>query len=361
LPFTPLHMGAVLIVKPSLDHRISLISFGVAQIAMDLEPGIRMLVGADEVLHGVTHTILGTLIIAFAVVLLAPPIGLLILKRWNREARHYKQLWLVQAEVMTRGSVVAGALFGTLSHVALDSLIHHDIQPLFPFSRANPMLGLLSHDTVYLLCFLAAPLGAVVWVIVRWRSSRTIADGVPVRDPVNTPPGFWKIWVWDLRATWFCMLLVAALPGVLYGAAFFAILALVAALLLHVPRSRSRISKKSGYAQENLRRLSIAVLIPAVTLAYVFTIDKQIPKYATPIVKAIESFRAEEGHYPTTLEALRPGYLTEVPSVRTTVFQPQITYRVTDGKPHLSIPSANGDAFAAHEYDFNAKAWVHYQ
>lgn len=354
-------MGAVLIVKPSLDHRISLISFGVAQIAMDLEPGIRMLVGADEVLHGVTHTILGTLIIAFAVVLLAPPIGLLILKRWNREARHYKQLWLVQAEVMTRGSVVAGALFGTLSHVALDSLIHHDIQPLFPFSRANPMLGLLSHDTVYLLCFLAAPLGAVVWVIVRWRSSRTIADGVPVRDPVNTPPGFWKIWVWDLRATWFCMLLVAALPGVLYGAAFFAILALVAALLLHVPRSRSRISKKSGYAQENLRRLSIAVLIPAVTLAYVFTIDKQIPKYATPIVKAIESFRAEEGHYPTTLEALRPGYLTEVPSVRTTVFQPQITYRVTDGKPHLSIPSANGDAFAAHEYDFNAKAWVHYQ
>jgi hypothetical protein len=37
LPFTPLHMAAVLIVKPSLDQRVSLIAFGLAQIAMDLE------------------------------------------------------------------------------------------------------------------------------------------------------------------------------------------------------------------------------------------------------------------------------------------------------------------------------------
>lgn len=85
MPFTPLHMGAVLFVKPSLDHRISLIAFVLAQIAMDLEPGIRVLIGADEVLHGMIHTILGALIIAWAVVLVAPPIALLILKRWNRD------------------------------------------------------------------------------------------------------------------------------------------------------------------------------------------------------------------------------------------------------------------------------------
>lgn len=361
MPFTPLHMGAVLIVKPSLDQRISLIAFGLAQIAMDLEPGIRMLIGADGVLHGMTHTILGALIIAAAVVLMAPPIGLLILKRWNKEATYYKQKWLVQSGVMTRISVVTGALFGTLSHVALDSLIHQDIQPLFPFSRANPMLGLLSHDTVYLLCFLAVALGLIAWVIARWRSSRTLADRMPAHDPVSVSSGFWKTWTWDLRSTWFWMLLFAATPGVLYGASLFAILALVAALLLHVPRSRSRISNKGGSAKENLKRLSIAVLIPTVTLAYVFTVDKQIPKYAMPIVKAIESFRAEEGHYPPTLEALRPGYLVKVPSVRATVFQPQIRYRVTDGKPYLAIPSADGDAFAAHEYDFSANAWVHYQ
>lgn len=274
---------------------------------------------------------------------------------------HYKQQWLVQSEVMTRSSLVTGALFGTLSHVALDSLIHHDIQPLFPFSRANPLLGLISHDTVYLLCFLATALGAIAWGIERWKASRIRAEDKPAHEPVNASPGFWKAWVWDLRSTWFWMLLFTALPGVLYGAAFFSILGLVAALLLHVPSSVLRNSKKSGSAPRNLRRLSIAVLIPAVTLTYVFTLDKQIPNNAAPIVKAIESFHAEEGRYPITLEVLRPRYLTEMPSVRATVFQPPITYRLSDGKPYLTIPSANGDAFAVHEYDFGARMWVHYQ
>lgn len=162
-------MGAVLAVKPYLNHRISLIVFGIAQIAMDLEPGIRMLVGADDALHGITHTVLGAIFIAYCVVLVAPRVRLLIVRRWNKEAIHYKQQWLIQSEVLSRGSTVAGAMFGTLSHVALDSLVHHDIQPLFPFSRANPTLGLLSHDNVYLLCFLAAALGMIAWGIVRWR------------------------------------------------------------------------------------------------------------------------------------------------------------------------------------------------
>lgn len=361
MPFTPFHMGAILVVKPNLDHRISLIAFGLAQVAMDLEPGIRMLVGADDVLHGISHTILGAVIIGSAVVLAAPLVRLLILRRWNKEAMHYKQQWLVQSEVVPIGPVVAGALFGTLSHVALDSLIHHDIQPLFPFSRANPMLGLLSHDNVYLLCSVAAALGTIAWVIVRWCSRRTLADGIPAHHPVNTPPRFWKAWGWDLRSTWVWTLLFAVMPGVFYGAAIFSVLGLVAALLFGVPSVMWRISKKRGSAQENLGRLLIAVLIPVVMLAYVFTIDKEIPKNATPIVKAIESFHADAGHYPTTLEALGPKYLAEIPNVRATVFQPSITYHATDGKPYLSIRSASGDAFAVHEYDFSGKGWVHYR
>jgi hypothetical protein len=57
MPFTPFHMGAALIVKPGLNRNISVITFGLAQVAMDIEPGIGMLTGAD-VLHGPTHTLL---------------------------------------------------------------------------------------------------------------------------------------------------------------------------------------------------------------------------------------------------------------------------------------------------------------
>jgi hypothetical protein len=42
MPFTPFHMGAALIVKPVTDLRFSLLTFTVAQVAMDIEPGIAM-------------------------------------------------------------------------------------------------------------------------------------------------------------------------------------------------------------------------------------------------------------------------------------------------------------------------------
>ena len=64
-------MGAALIAKPGLNRNISVITFGIAQVAMDIEPGVGMLTGAD-VLHGPTHTILGALVIAYLVMLFAP-------------------------------------------------------------------------------------------------------------------------------------------------------------------------------------------------------------------------------------------------------------------------------------------------
>ena len=167
LPFTPFHMGAALIVKPGLNRNFSIITFGMAQIAMDLEPGIGMLTGAD-VLHGPTHTILGALVIACLVMLIAPSVCNFLQNRWNKEVIHYKQLWLVQSEALPKSAVISGAFFGTLSHVALDSLMHHDMHPLMPFSKANPLLGLVSHDGVYQLCAIAGVLGAVIWLAMKW-------------------------------------------------------------------------------------------------------------------------------------------------------------------------------------------------
>ena len=45
MPFTPFHMGAGVVGKAVLDGRISLINFGVAQVLIDIEPGVHMLFG----------------------------------------------------------------------------------------------------------------------------------------------------------------------------------------------------------------------------------------------------------------------------------------------------------------------------
>ena len=166
-------MGAALISKPGLNRNFSVITFGIAQVAMDIEPGVGMLTGAD-VLHGPTHTILGALVIAYLVTLIAPSICNYLLRRWNKEVTHHRLSWLVQPGI-SKTAMTVGAFFGSLSHVALDSLMHHDIRPFAPFSQANPLMGLVSHDALYQPCAIAGVAGAVTWVAMQWLGRHTQA------------------------------------------------------------------------------------------------------------------------------------------------------------------------------------------
>ena len=51
MPITPLHMGPALLGKAALDRRFSLIAFGMAQILMDIEPLLGLLLHWPR-LHG---------------------------------------------------------------------------------------------------------------------------------------------------------------------------------------------------------------------------------------------------------------------------------------------------------------------
>ena len=51
MPFTPFHMGAGLALKAMAGRHFSVLTFGMAQVAMDIEPLVGMLRGA-AVLHG---------------------------------------------------------------------------------------------------------------------------------------------------------------------------------------------------------------------------------------------------------------------------------------------------------------------
>ena len=86
-------MGAALMAKPGLNRNFSVITFGIAQVAMDIEPGVGMLTGS-VVLHGPSHTILGALVIAYLVMLIAPSICSYLLRRWNKEVILHKLPWL---------------------------------------------------------------------------------------------------------------------------------------------------------------------------------------------------------------------------------------------------------------------------
>ena len=171
MPFTPLHMGPGLAIKAIAGRRFSLLTFGTAQVAMDIEPLIGLLRGAD-VLHGPTHTYAAALVIAAIVASIAPLVCRLILRCWNRELFFCGLPWLLESDSFTLAPVIAGAYIGTLSHVLLDSIMHSDISPLAPWSNANGLLGLISIETLHLSCVGTGLLGVGIWLVVAWHKRR---------------------------------------------------------------------------------------------------------------------------------------------------------------------------------------------
>lgn len=165
MPFTPFHMGPALVIKAAAGRHFSVLVFGIAQMAMDIEPLAGIMRGSD-VLHGWTHTVLGATLIGSAVFLLAPPLCNRILRYWNRELKHHKLYRLCSPEPVTRLSAASGAFIGTYSHVLLDGIMHADMQPLRPWSVDNALLGLMSIDGLYLVCFISGLVGVMLWLIL---------------------------------------------------------------------------------------------------------------------------------------------------------------------------------------------------
>ncbi len=167
MPFTPFHMGVGLAAKAVGGRHFSVLTFGIAQVAMDIEPLIGML-RQSPVLHGPTHTYLGAGPIALVAAALTPWLCGPLLRRWNHEVVHYGMPWLQETVSWKPRVLVVSALAGTFSHVLLDSVMHLDIQPWAPWSDANGLYASLSLPTLHLLCTAGMVVGALGWVALRW-------------------------------------------------------------------------------------------------------------------------------------------------------------------------------------------------
>jgi hypothetical protein len=176
VPFTPFHMGPGLAIKAMAGRHFSVLTFGIAQVAIDIEPLIGIVRGS-AVLHGPTHTYLAALAIGAIVAVIAPPICRPILHRWNHELSIRSLDWLVEPETFGRVPVIAGAFGGTISHVAIDSIMHRDMSPLAPWATGNGWLGLISVGALHEVCVVAGVFGVIAWLAVGWRKRREAGKG----------------------------------------------------------------------------------------------------------------------------------------------------------------------------------------
>ena len=169
MPFTPFHMGLGLAAKAVAPRLVSLQVFGLAQVAMDVQPAVATAMGSS-VLHGWTHTLWGAVPVALASVVIWRVIEGRRIWRWTFERLSIDSLWVT--------SFVA-----VWSHVLLDALIHRDMGS----TRALlPGLGdvFYSHDVVEIACMVAASLGLLTLRVRLGVRAPLAAIWSNLRDPV---------------------------------------------------------------------------------------------------------------------------------------------------------------------------------
>lgn len=161
MPFTPFHMGPGILVKSLLQGSFSLMVFGWCQIVMDIQPLVAIVSGVGK-LHGFTHTYVGATLIAIVAAITGKYLAQWALVTVLRVVPAIRIRWWV---------AFLSAFIGSFSHVALDSIMHADLQPLLPFADTNALLGFISVSALHKFCVYSGLAGAVIYFLV----NRTLA------------------------------------------------------------------------------------------------------------------------------------------------------------------------------------------
>ncbi|MEO1080338.1 MAG: metal-dependent hydrolase [Pseudomonadota bacterium] len=164
MPFTPFHLGPGILLKALCQGGFSLMIYGWTQVVMDLQPLIVLLTGEGH-LHGFTHTYVGATLIAVLSALSGKYLSdafLLLIVRFNPSRIQIS--WPV---------TFISAIVGSFSHVLLDSVMHGDLQPFYPFWSGNPFLGAVSVEILHKLCVYSGLLGAAIYFGVAWKFNKT--------------------------------------------------------------------------------------------------------------------------------------------------------------------------------------------
>jgi membrane-bound metal-dependent hydrolase YbcI (DUF457 family) len=157
MPFTPYHFGPALLIGVALDKHIDLPTFMAANIIVDIEPLIALILGSGP-LHGFFHSFLGGELVAVALA------ALMILIR-----PYFNPLMKLVGlqEKSNNQSILYAALTGVGLHIIMDSVLYTDIRPFLPL-EINPFyLGYEYTSIMYSLCFNSGMLGLGL-LVYRW-------------------------------------------------------------------------------------------------------------------------------------------------------------------------------------------------
>jgi hypothetical protein len=131
-------------------------TFILANVLVDVEPFLVLLLGLNYPLHGYLHTF----VLAFFLGI-ASGLAMFFLNRFLQPL--HKLLLLETDSRLGIGAFVVAGAFGTMLHVLLDSPLYTDIQPFYPLTTANPLHNAVSSVEIYAGTMWAGVLGIVFY------------------------------------------------------------------------------------------------------------------------------------------------------------------------------------------------------
>ena len=160
MPLTPFHLGPALLLGLIFFKYVHFPTFLLANIIIDIEPFLVIVLNLDYPIHGFFHSFAGGIILAIPLTL--------VMVRIKGNLSPLVKLFRVEQRSSFKNVVIA-SLSGLFIHVLLDSRMHSDMKPFFPF-ELNPFL----HGSwqviyeLYSLCSLMF-IGGVIFYIIKYR------------------------------------------------------------------------------------------------------------------------------------------------------------------------------------------------
>ena len=150
MPFTPYHFGPAGFFALLFKKWIDLPVFLLANVAVDIEVGIRIMLKHYPWIHRYSHTIIGGILVGVILGLVSYPLR-----------GFYK--WIMGIFRLPYNTnfrkLLTWSILGVLFHILIDSFDHLDIRPFWPFTNRNPFMGYISDYNIKVICL-------ALWVLL---------------------------------------------------------------------------------------------------------------------------------------------------------------------------------------------------
>ncbi len=158
MPFTPFHFGPGLAFGLLFRKYFHTPTFILANLIVDIEPFIILVLSLDLPLHWFFHSLVGAL-----------TLGLILSFFMFMTRNIFRPLFMsLKIEFIKNDefkSYLLAGILGVLFHIFLDYPIYSDIKPFFPIDF-NPFYNPSITHEIYLFCILTFIIGLIEYIII---------------------------------------------------------------------------------------------------------------------------------------------------------------------------------------------------